>query len=100
MNITNDHAAVLTNLSADRQYFYAIEGGTNIIATGSEFRFRTPPSGPKPTRIWALGDFGTAALGSTAPIAVRDAYESFTGPRETDVWLMLGDNAYPSGTDE
>ncbi len=30
---------------------------------------------------------------------MRDAYLGFTGSVRTDLWLMLGDNAYPSGTD-
>jgi len=30
---------------------------------------------------------------------VRDAYLNFTGSRHTDLWLMLGDNAYSDGTD-
>src|SRR5204863_3493213 len=30
---------------------------------------------------------------------VRNAYATYTGTRYTDVWLMLGDNAYDSGTD-
>jgi hypothetical protein len=32
-------------------------------------------------------------------MAVRDAYTAFTAQRGTDLWLMLGDNAYPDGTD-
>src|SRR5216117_1053841 len=36
---------------------------------------------------------------STNQAAVRDAYLAFTGSRHTDLWLMLGDNAYPDGTD-
>ncbi|MDH3786278.1 MAG: metallophosphoesterase, partial [Acidobacteriota bacterium] len=44
----------------------------------------------------ALGDSGT---GNSNAIAVRDAYYAFTGTRHTDLWLMLGDNAYGQGTD-
>lgn len=33
-------------------------------------------------------------------MAVRDAYRAYTGTRATDLWLMLGDNAYPSGADD
>jgi hypothetical protein len=43
-----------------------------------------------------LGDSGTA---TTNAAAVRMAYEKFTGDRPTDLWLMLGDNAYAHGTD-
>ena len=31
-------------------------------------------------------------------VPVRAAYDSVTGGQETDVWLMLGDNAYSFGT--
>ena len=31
--------------------------------------------------------------------AVRDGYASFARDRYTDLWLMLGDNAYPAGSD-
>ena len=31
--------------------------------------------------------------------AVRDAFERYNGQQPPDVWLMLGDNAYVSGTD-
>jgi len=50
----------------------------------------------KPTRIWAIGDSGTGSLWQRA---VRDAYTAFARGRPTDVWLMLGDNAYGAGTD-
>jgi acid phosphatase type 7 len=30
---------------------------------------------------------------------VRDAYYAYTGTRHTNLWLMLGDNAYSNGTD-
>ena len=43
-----------------------------------------------------LGDSGTADSNAAA---VRQGYETFNGSNTTDLWLMLGDNAYPSGTD-
>jgi hypothetical protein len=55
------------------------------------------PGPARPTRIWAIGDSGT---GYPAQAQVRDAYAAFTAERPTDVWLMLGDNAYNSGRDE
>ncbi len=60
--------------------------------------FLTPPmtGTAKPTRVWILGDSGTADANA---MAVRDAYQTCTGATHTDLWLMLGDNAYPDGTD-
>ena len=56
----------------------------------------TAPTGAKPTRIWVLGDPGT---GTSVQTSVRDAYYTYTGAVHTDLWLMLGDNAYSTGTD-
>jgi hypothetical protein len=46
--------------------------------------------------VWVIGDSGEPTLYSQE---VRDGYLAYTGARETDLWLMLGDNAYGSGTD-
>jgi len=94
-----EHALTLSGLAPDTKYFYSILAAPFLSVGGPSYAFTTPPSGSKPTRIWAIGDVGTASLGSGAPLLVRDAYASHTGSRPTDVWLMLGDNAYRSGTD-
>ena len=54
------------------------------------------PGTVKDTRIWVIGDAGTNTSGQKS---VRDAYYTFTGTKHTDLWLMLGDNAYSDGTD-
>jgi hypothetical protein len=46
--------------------------------------------------VWVLGDSGTK---NATQLAVRDVYYRYTKGRATDLWLMLGDNAYPDGTD-
>src|SRR4029079_1464580 len=43
-----------------------------------------------------IGDAGTA---NSAQRAVRNAYRQYETNKATDVWLMLGDNAYPAGSD-
>src|SRR4029434_7605671 len=91
-----DHSVTLTNLLPDTRYYYAIGASGTNFASGPDYSFVTAPVAGKPTRIWVLGDSGTA---NHAAKAVRDAYYSFAGARATDVWLMLGDNAYPNGTD-
>jgi hypothetical protein len=93
---TTEHAVFLTGLSADTRYFYSIGDAQGMLVSGPTYFFLTTPALPKPTRIWVIGDFGT---GGNSQKAVRDAYAAFAGPRYTDVWLMLGDNAYGSGSD-
>ena len=97
--LTTEHSLTISNLSADTKYFYAIVAGTNTLVADTNFFFTTlPPIGmSKSTRLWVIGDCGTANANARA---VRDAYLRFTstnGP--ADISLMLGDNAYNSGLD-
>ncbi len=94
-----EHAVTLTGLSPDTVYYYSVGTATETLAGGeSTFFFRTHPlpGTASPTRIWVLGDSGTADANAQA---VRNAYVTFAGTRATDAWLMLGDNAYETGTD-
>jgi hypothetical protein len=98
-SVTTEHEVAVSGLSPDTQYFYSVGTTTTTLAGGDStyFWMTFPPAGtPAPTRIWVLGDSGTANSSATA---VRDAYFSATGTRHTDLWLMLGDNAYNDGTD-
>lgn len=95
----SDHAVVLSGLTPETRYYYSVGHGSIVLAGGdAEHYFVTaPPPGKRtPMRAWVLGDSGTA---NAEQAAVRDAYYAFTGQRHTDLWLMLGDNAYDSGTD-
>ena len=96
---STEHAVALTGLLPNTTYYYAVGTATTILAGGDATHFfRTPPVAgtATPTRVWVLGDSGTANANARA---VRDAYYAFTGTRHTNLWLMLGDNAYPNGTD-
>ncbi|MCG8605121.1 phytase [bacterium] len=97
---TTEHEVRLTNLQPDTKYFYAVGSSTTVLAGGdsSHFFLTGPTTGTKKsTRIWILGDSGTKNSNAEA---VRDAYYEYTSDRHTDLWLMLGDNAYGDGTDE
>ena len=104
--VSAEHIVQLTKLEPNTTYFYTIGNGpAKPAATGEDVApanvvasFTTPPvPGPaKSTRIWVLGDPGTK---NDTQRAVRDHYLKFTGKRPTDVALLLGDNAYPDGTD-
>lgn len=93
--VTN-HVVDCTGLEPDTRYFYTI-GSSTAGDLRPVFTFVTHPMRPKPTRIWAIGDAGTGTIWQRA---VRDAYRRFAGGRPTDVWLMLGDNAYGVGSDD
>jgi hypothetical protein len=97
--LTVEHEVEVSGLAADTTYYYAIATSTGTLAGGdAEHRFVTSPvpGTRRAVRAWAIGDSGT---GNASARAVRDAYLGHPGSAATDVWLMLGDNAYPDGTD-
>jgi len=97
---TSEHELKLAGLAPDTKYYYGV-GTTSSVLSGADldhfFVTHPAPGERRPFRAWVLGDSGTA---SAQARSVRDAYYAFTGETHTDLWLMLGDNAYADGTDE
>jgi len=95
---TTEHEIRLTGLSPQTFYYYSIGSSEDVFASGSSYKFETSPTtgSHEPIRIWVIGDSGTANSNAKA---VYDAYKNVTGSAYTDLWLMLGDNAYQNGTD-
>jgi Calcineurin-like phosphoesterase/Immunoglobulin domain/Purple acid Phosphatase, N-terminal domain/Bacterial Ig domain len=96
-----EHAMRLTGLLPDTKYFYEVGLENLLLSGGQDHHFVTAPTNDRPVRFWAIGDFGT---GSQVQYDVRDGYQRFLEntnypPRRTDLWLMLGDNAYDTGSD-
>jgi hypothetical protein len=94
---TSEHAVLVNGLTPGTEYYYSIHSATEAFASRGPFSFRTAPTNTRPVTVWVIGDSGTA---NTNAEAVRDAYLDSIGVANTDLWLMLGDNAYESGTDE
>lgn len=96
--LTTEHEMLLPGLAPYTRYYYQVGTSAAPLAGDASHTFITAPEPGtvQPVRIWAIGDFGT---GFEAQHKVRSAYTSFTGTRATDVWLMLGDNAYFLGLD-
>ncbi len=94
-----EHEVTLTALSPATRYYYSVGSSTETLTGGDAATYfeTSPPAGTSaPTRVWVIGDSGTADANAAA---VYDAYTNATGGAYTDLWLMLGDNAYDSGTD-
>ncbi len=87
----------LNSLSSDTRYYYAV--GTSTTPSTEETAngtFKTfPASGAKPTRVWVIGDSGTK---SSQALLVKERFQNYTQTRNPDVWIMLGNNAYSSGS--
>ena len=101
---TTEHVMILEGLKPSTKYHYAVGNAEKPLgdADGAGFFVTSPPPGTRqPIRTWVIGDAGTASARGNEGLQakVRDAYYKFTGDRHTDLWLMLGDNAYSTGTD-
>ena len=98
--LTPEHELRVSGLTPDTTYYYAVGTSTQILSGGDTGHYFTtsPAVGDnRASRIWVLGDSGSADLYARR---VRDAYYQFAGSDPTDLWLMLGDNAYSYGTDQ
>lgn len=93
------HEIHLTGLSPATTYYYDTGSSSGVASSGADHFFRTqPPVGSAAaTRIWVIGDSGRNNQNQRD---VYQAYRNFAGSRYTDLWLLLGDNAYGDGTDQ
>jgi PKD repeat protein len=96
--VTTEHIVTVDGLSPNTRYYYSVGTTEGPLAGDSRFYIETSPNVGEaiPTRIWVLGDSGTA---NSNQVAVRNAYTAFVAGGRTNFILMLGDNAYPGGTD-
>lgn len=98
-----EHEVRLAGLSPATTYYYSVGNSDEVMAGGSpDFTFKTAPvpNSVAPVRVWVLGDSGTAGTGKGSAEKVRDAYRKSSFFKTPDLWLMLGDNAYPNGSSE
>lgn len=96
---TGEHVVAVKDLAADTQYFYEVGSPLGaLIGDDPDHFFRTAPVAgtPRPFRIWTIGDAGFVGANLNA---VRDAFTAFNGGSSTDLFLLLGDNAYVLATD-
>jgi hypothetical protein len=95
-----DHEVALIGLDPATPYFYSVGTSTQQPLAGgdADHMFVTSPlvGTAQPTRIWVVGDSGTNDSNARQ---VRDAYLNSPNLPYTNLFLMLGDNAYQNGTD-
>lgn len=98
-----EHDVRLTGLTPNTTYYYSVGTSAGTLAGGdATFKFTTAPlpGTIRPVRIWVLGDSGTGGDGSGRAESVRDGYLNSPLYQDPDLWLMLGDNAYNTGTED
>jgi Icc-related predicted phosphoesterase len=92
----NEHEIQLKDLAPDTKYYYIVGSSTDEIKNSSIQFFHTAPleDAGKKVRIWVTGDCGS---GAPNQLKVRDQYIKYIGEKYTNMWLLLGDNAYEEG---
>jgi len=97
--LTFEHKVQLTGLAPRTKYYYAIGGGAgDTLQKGSDNNFVTLPV-PGTEGTYRIGVFGDCGNNSTNQRSVRDQVEKYLNDKPMDAWILLGDNAYSSGTD-
>ncbi len=99
---TVQYDATIVGLNPDTTYYYAISNGTTTLAGGDAdhfFHTHPEPGQEKAVRIWVVGDSGT---GDERQAAVYQAMRDHVAMQKhpLDLYLHVGDMAYPSGTDD
>jgi acid phosphatase type 7 len=97
--LTFEHKVQLTGLIPRTKYYYAIGGGAgDTLQKGSDNHFVTLPV-PGEEGAYRIGVFGDCGNNSVNQRSVRDQVEKYLQDKPMDAWILLGDNAYSSGTD-
>lgn len=100
---TTEHVVTVSGLTADTKYFYEI-GATDgtVFQSGAANFFRTnpPANTTRKIRITAFGDCGrNNATYQDNNLANYQNYLTTNGIDAPDAWILMGDNAYNSGSD-
>jgi len=95
---STEHTVLVNGLADATRYFYSIGDNSSTLAGDASYHFNTSPvpGTAANTRVWVIGDSGTA---NNEARAVRDAYKVWSASQAANFMLMLGDNAYNDGTD-
>ncbi|MGI8598744.1 MAG: metallophosphoesterase, partial [Chitinophagaceae bacterium] len=96
--LKTEHEIKFSGLSAGTKYFYSLSTSQKKLQGDSNNYFKTlpPKDNLEKIKVLAMGDMGN---NSTNQKKVRDAYLKYMGGKNSDVWILLGDNAYSSGLD-
>jgi hypothetical protein len=96
--LTREHIVLVSGLLPDTRYYYSVGSTLQTFLGDTTTYFVTAPGqgSTRPVYVWATGDCGFAG---TIQTNVRDKYLNYMGGRHTDLWLLLGDNAYTNGLD-
>lgn len=91
------HSVLVAGLLPYTKYYYSVGTLSAVIQGAVDNYFVTSPviGAAGKYRFWVTGDCGNASTNQTN---CKNQYNIYNGNTTTDGWLLLGDNAYSSGT--
>ncbi|MES2478027.1 MAG: metallophosphoesterase [Bacteroidota bacterium] len=100
--LTTEHIVRIEDLLPDTKYYYSIGTDTSVLQGDTNNFFTTAPldSAKRKVSIAVFGDCGRNDNGfQTGTLSAYQKYLASKGMKASEVLLLLGDNAYNSGTD-
>ncbi|MDF1877632.1 metallophosphoesterase family protein [Sulfurimonas sp. SAG-AH-194-L11] len=95
-NISKKHSITIPRLQECTQYYYKVIS-TSLDIDNNGRHFRTLCKEKETQRLWVIGDSGQIGSGQKEVYAQLYKYIQ-NDYSKLDMWVLLGDNAYPSGT--
>jgi len=92
---TKSHSLTLKGLQADTTYLYEVSSDSLQIDNTNRHFKTLSHSKEKTQYIWIIGDSGDTGKGQAD---VYEAMQTYMQDKPLDLWLLLGDNAYRSGS--
>ena len=97
-----EHIVTVSGLTADTKYFYSVGSSTTVLQVSTNNFFRTLPllTATRAIRIAAFGDCGrNSTTYQDNNYTQYTTYLTANGIDAPDAWILLGDNAYSTGSD-
>ena len=102
---TTEHEVLVSGLTPQTRYYYRVLAKDRVLAGGDPEHFfvTSPVGGDEPVRVWVLGDSGVSGRRASGEDpgqgAVRDGFLKRYPLGSFQFLIMLGDNAYKTGSD-
>lgn len=98
--LLTEHEIKLTGLSPYTKYYYSIGTSYGAPLQGDTANyFYTLPLAGNTDSLYRIGVIGDCGNNSTNQRNVRDQLSAYLGSNYMNSWILLGDNAYNTGTD-
>lgn len=94
-----EHELKLTGLQPHTKYYYSVGNFKDTMQGDTNNYFMTLYPTGDDTGMIRIGVIGDCGNNSTNQKNVRDQLAAYLGNDYMDSWILLGDNAYSSGTD-